>query len=292
MTRSVLIPTLRSRWRVLLIAFVLTSLPGWVTALPVRALAGATLAGYPEGDALLDTPGGAWWVELLRLNPRSLQAGLSVLPWWSLAVAYLGLVTWTIVLEALSHDGGGDRWSLAASALRRLRPMSVVLALWLIVRGVIGAAAVLIVTWLAPALASTGNERTQTVTQMSFALVMLVLALLVRVPHDLAYAACVRHDEGGVDSCITGLAALRNAPVQAITSWASRAAASAVLVIATAKLTSMIGSRSTAHVMATAAIHQAVLVALVVLRADWLRHAILLVESVAAPLVEASNDSG
>lgn len=291
MTRAETLPTLRARWRVLLVAFVLTSLPGWATALPIRALVGATIAGYPEGDSLFGLPGGAWWVELMRLNPRSIQAALTVLPWWSIAIAYLGLITWTFVLEALSRDvDTTDTWLLVTSALRRLRPMSVVLALWLIVRGIVGALALIVVTWLAPVISSTGNERTQTLTQVGFGLVMGTLALLVRVPHDLAYAACVRHDERGIDACITGLAALRNAPARATLTWASRAAASVILVGLAALATHLVGARSMPQIVVIGVIHQAVIASLVLLRADWLRRAMMLVEDVAAPLVEPASE--
>jgi hypothetical protein len=66
--------------------------------------------------------------------------------------------------------------------------------------------------------------------------------------------------------------------------------ASLFVVIAAAELTNLIGTRTLAHVVAIGVAHQAVIVALVLLRSDWLRHAILLVEDVAAPLVERAID--
>ncbi|MFO0659328.1 MAG: hypothetical protein U0165_05790 [Polyangiaceae bacterium] len=276
-----MIASLDSRRRTVIAAALLTALPGWLTGFVTKSVASVTLAGAARGDAVLGDPGAVWLIELLRLNARNIQAALSITPWAAIAFAYVALVTWTMVLASFVSER--EDTSVVAFGASRVSSMSVVLAIWLLIRAAIVWLLAVFVGWLAPLIASSPNEKALTLTQAGFGLPFVVLFLLVRVPHDLSYAACVRHQEKGPSAIITGLSACRYEWRAALGAWVLRFGASALVLAVSTVFTVVLDIRSPWSMPLSMLAHHASLFALVWFRAAWLRDALMLVERFAPP---------
>jgi hypothetical protein len=261
---------------------------GWQSVLallasqPLAALAGAAYGGDPRGDAPLWDPGGHALLDWLWHEAHGLSAvvrGAEV----ALAVAaVVGLVPLAAMLFAMAH-ATRDRKNVGlvrsvAAGLRAFRPF-LVLGVVLGVAGALVAGLGAGAAGLAHmgALASLGEARAEQVA-LGVALAFLGPVSCVGVVHDLARAAVVRFQLGGLRALVAGTRVFREGPASLWWSWAWRAGVAAALVLVAASVASHLGGRGGAALAVLAVLHQAVVVARVALRASWLGYALRAVD--------------
>jgi hypothetical protein len=157
-------------------------------------------------------------------------------------------------------------------------PFAILLAVTLVLQGslVVSASTIagLAKEGFSPTLGDVGGDLTGIATLV----LGLLLAALVGVTQDVARATVVRYGFGAGDALRFAVRTVAPAPVALFWSWGWRALASLVPVGFGAAFAERIGGRGGKALVAMFAIHQAVIVARVALRASWLAKAMRVVD--------------
>jgi hypothetical protein len=262
---------------------------GWETglalllAIPAAALVGDAYGGGPAGDGVLWTPGGLPLLDLVGRHAAGLHSvarlGLALLAVGAVA----GLVPMAAMLTQLTYatrDGRGAGLVRSLSEGVRLLPsMLLLLVLATLAQGVtlgLGAAVGSMVEgWVHGGL---GEARAQ---QLQGLVLLLALgaASAIGAGHDLARASVVRFKVRGWRGVVLGARTLQMAPLVMWWSWAWRAGAGLLPVVAAAWATGRLGGRAGAALVAVFGLHQLVVVARVALRASWLARSLRAVDA-------------
>jgi hypothetical protein len=242
---------------------------------PAAALARAAYGSDPRGDAALWAPGGHALLDFLSRNEPALRAVAAAGATALTAAVVAGLVPVAALLAAIASVAPGDpRPGLPTLARQALRAFPAFLFLLAIVGGAsaaaIGAGAFagdVVAAWGHDALGEARSEAIGIAVTGAFLVAAAALGLL----HDLARAAVVRFGTSGVRALGLAAAALRRAPRAVAWAWVWRCGAGAAVVLAIAPAAERLGGRSGwGALLALAALHQAVVLARVALRASWL----------------------
>lgn len=264
-------PTLRSRAGVLAFAWATTSATGLVLASPFAAITGSLLSHRPEGDGLLWQPGGVFLVEGMRLLVREGAAVRPLAPWLLLALTLVGLAPWGAVLVSLASATRLAPSELAGAVVSRLPPLTLILGAGVVLRVLLAIGGSALVT-LGYGLG--GTPTGEVAGGAAAAAVVLVALCYVRVLGDLASAAASRPDVKATAALLDALALVARAPIRLLAAWLLRAVPGVAIVAAVAVVVGHVGVATDGRTLLVFLLHQLVLVALVVLRASWLRRAV------------------
>jgi hypothetical protein len=258
---------------------VLALLAAW----PAASLVDTAYGNGPAGDGTLWTPGARALLDFLLRNRPGVHAigegALAVL----LVGAVLGLVplasTLTVIAFA-SRDRRPVGFLRALNEGVRLFPAMALLlvaarAVQAITLGFGLVAGSVIEAWVHTGLGEARAQQLQALVLLAF----LGLASAVGVGHDLARAAVVRFKVGGGRAILLGTRTLRIGRLSVWWSWAWRAAAALIPILAAAWVTGRLGGRPGGAVFVVFLFHQLVVVARVALHTSWLARAVRIVDS-------------
>ncbi len=276
----------------------------WETALslagslPVAALVRAAYGRHPDGDAPLWDPGALPLLALLSREANGARAATTTAAFVLLFGAVAGLVPLAALMLSMSTatlDGQGIGAPRSIEgALRLFRRFGLVLAGVGLGQGIVVAIGFLmsggVETWTHRSLGEALAQQLATAVGVLTLLGVFALGVL----QDLARAAIVRLDTGGLAALTLGSRVLRSAPIAVMGSWAWRAGASLVPVGAVAVVAGGIGGRGGFALLFLALLHQGVVVSRVALRASWLAKAMRTVDDAASSphLAMRSDDDG
>jgi hypothetical protein len=241
---------------------------------PAAALARAAYGSDPRGDAPLWAPGGHALLDLLSRNEPGLRAVAAAGATALIAAVVAGLVPTAALLATIaSATPGEQRLGLPTLTRQALRAFPALLLLLALV-GATTAAAIglgalagdVVAAWGHNAL---GEVRSQ-VVGLAVTGAFLVTAAALGVLHDLARAAVVRFKTSGLRAIGLAAAALGRAPRAIGWAWAWRCGAGAAPLLLVVPVAELPGSRGGWALLAVAALHQAVILARIALRASWL----------------------
>jgi len=275
----------RARARAALVLFLFRSVCGLLLAYPVARTLGAFVPStYPVSDALLFAPGGVYLVEALRLGGRAVQASVEGSGLGFVVVAIVATFPFAVALSALVHPSR----SLPSLVKRGAESTPALLALGgaAALAQAVGLAAIAgAVNGVSGAFDSVTDERHADLLVAAFALLACLPLLALGLAHDLARAAVVRHGVRSTHAAAMAFRKLRAATNAVFTAWLAPAVASGALVLLAAWVAGMldVSRPGAARVWAVAALHQATVLGLVLLRLWWLERALALVDPPAPP---------
>ena len=194
-----------------------------------------------------------------------------------LAVSYLGLLPLAALIYALAHTGKATFATLVAAAGRFFGTFSLLLGLSLIAMALLGFVPLTIGNLLDDKLKNALGDRGHDLVRASFRVIALLLVAIVVVVHDLARAATVSRELPALRAVLAATDVFRLAPWRAAGAWAIRGAAAVLLVLVAAWVTSRLGVETGPRFAMVTLLHQGVVFALLLLRASWLRSAVVLV---------------
>ncbi len=268
----------RSRPRALLGVWIWQSALAFVGGVPAIALVRAAYGRSARGDAPLWDGGALALLGFLSREANGVRAATAAAGVALVTGAVAGLLPMGALTISMAFATRGGRAIGAApaigGALRTFRPFALLLVLVGVAQGIIAAAAVLVgeaaegmgLAWL-------GEARAQQLG-IVFASFVLLGALALGVVHDLARAAVVRFEMGGLRALAAGAQTFREAPVGVAWAWAWRALAAIAPVAFVSLVAERIGGRGGLALMGLAALHQTVVFSRVALRASWLAKAL------------------
>jgi hypothetical protein len=267
---------LRERPWAVVLPWAFTALPALAVGLVAGEFVGSIWGHRIEGDWLLWKPGGFELLETARLLRREGEVLLVLGPWAVLAYSLLGLGPWGAAVVAFARPEVTGTAARLGRATEHLPALTFLYGLGLVGRILCALIGLAIAGLLAPAITGS-NLRLEAAIKGAGVLVALGLMGVVRVWHDLAVAAAIRHRSGGREASITGLTVLRDRFARALFGWGARLAVAIVLVVLAAEASGALSLESVRSVAALLLMHQVILVALVVLRCGWLADAVHLV---------------
>lgn len=258
--------------RAVVYVYLLRALAAWLLASPIaRTLTSQVAVRHPRGDAVLFDAGGLELVESVRLSLRVLASEAGGTAIAGSVLGWLMLVPAAGLLAALCEPRrtGPAEWT--RRGLELLPRFTLVFGARLFCQGVVVALAALGLSLLARRLSLSFDERRADLVLLALALPVLALAVAAGVLEDLVRAELVRG------------AALRPALRRAWSllarrsgtlswTWLLIAACSLALPLVAAPLVGAmdVSRPGGLRVVGVALLHQAVVLALVALRALWL----------------------
>jgi hypothetical protein len=274
------LPRLRERWGALLFVWLFQLGAAVLIAAPiVGVIAGTGVTAHPRGDRVLFEPGGVLLVETLRRGAGPLLGALRASGIELLVLGVVGSVPLAALLLALASRDRLRLESWLGGAIAHFPGFLLIGGAGWIARAVIVLLALLLSGGLGPGLESALGERGGDLALLVGAMFVVVLLTAVGIAADLARAAAVRTQGHALPSMLSGLRALASRPLAAAVSWLTPAVWS-VAVVAVAALA--VGALrvelagSWRFVVALLA-HQLAVLALLALRAAWLKSALELV---------------
>lgn len=262
-------PSLFERRGVLGFALAATLLPPIVLAAVSGIAVSEIWSQHPESDRFLFVAGGGGILETARLSlPFWRGAGIALVPTAGL-LAFGSLFVWSAVLDAFRDSDRRRPRDVAASAVVHVGPLAALYGIFLLLRGATLGIAVFLVQGIAPAVARDGTERAQTFAALGAALVGLGLLELVRVLHDLASVAAVRHGAPLLTTLITALGAFREG-FFGLCARRLAFATGALLLLLGASLAASTLWEGQAAIVGRALLHGGALAGVLLLRAAWL----------------------
>jgi hypothetical protein len=253
-------------------------------SVPAVALVRAAYGRHPQGDAPLWDPGSLPLLGLLSREANGVRAATASAALVLLLASVAGLVPMAALMISISTSTpegraiGGPR--TIEGALRVFRPLALLLGGVGVAQGVVVALALLLgegtQSWTSPSLGEALGQQ----IAIGLGAVILALAVALGLVHDLARAAVIRFAVGPIGALTAGTRALRRAPIAVSWSWLWRALASVVPIAAVSLLADRIGGRGGIALIVLAALHQAVILSRVALRASWLAKAMRTVEDI------------
>lgn len=262
----------------------LLGLWGWQTLLaiaagwPAASLVSASYGIGAHGDAPLWAPGGHALLDFLWHNARGLAPVTATAEVVLVVGAIGGLLPTAAAMIAIAHATRDHRASGFVRSVAGAMRMMPSLVLLLVVVGAAQAAVLAIGAALGDSMniwtrAGLGEARAQRLG-VAVGLVFVGAASGLGVVHDLGRAALVCSRANGLGALVVGARAFTQTPLPLWWSWAWRALASLVPVLAVGLVATRIGGRGGVSLVLLALLHQAVVLSRVALRASWLAHAL------------------
>jgi hypothetical protein len=243
---------------------------GW----PVASTVAAFYGDNPDGDAPLWAAGSS---PLMGLGMRAVAVGPSLAVHGVIGLLFaltLGVLSTGAVLTSVAYTKRDLRAptlrEALASAMVAFGPSALLFVTSVFLQVALVAGGLALGKWADDSLYfKLGEARAQ---QIGWAVVLLfaAIACLVGVVQETARAAVVRFRAGAGKAMRLALAALRRAPAGLVWSWAWRALAGLVPLAFGSLVAERLGGRGGLALWALVAIHQAVAMSRVALRASWL----------------------
>jgi hypothetical protein len=256
------------------------TLAAWLVADPVaRAVAAAGIARFPEGDALLFEPGGAYLVETARLAASTLVGELGHALEAAALLGVLMLLPLAALLVALAHGGRLHAGKWAGRAFEQFPAFLLFAGVTLLVQGSVAGVFGLAYAALKTPLRDSLTAPQADLTLLAVLAVGAAVIVAAGIVQDLVRAAAVRRRKGPRDALLHGLHTARARPAAALGGWLLPAVWSIAIVGAAALLTAelQVERGGNARLFAVLATHQLAVIGLVALRALWLARALALV---------------
>ncbi|MEB2313442.1 MAG: hypothetical protein OZ921_17670 [Sorangiineae bacterium] len=267
----------RRRPGVILFVWLFRALSAWLLAEPLTtALVSGGARQLPHGDAALFESGGLLLVEAVRLGQRALGRTLETSAWALLLFGALGLAPLALLLVALATEGKLRAAPTCARAVAHLPALAAVQGVGLLARALAAVAGALAAVAVASLASGRLDERAADLAALGPLALGAVAWLAVGVVVDLASAAAVRREASGRAALLVALRALRRRGFGVTVGWLMPALWSLAAILGGAIATGALHVEEPAgwRIAAVFAVHQAVVVALVALRAVWLAHAL------------------
>ncbi len=247
---------------------------------PAAALVRAAYGTDPRGDAVLWAAGGRALMDFLWHDPRGVTAAADGTLLVLLGGAVAGMVPLGALMSIMARPRAHLRMPYAVHASLRVLPAFVLCGV------VVGAAqatalgvgafvGMLSEGWAHATMGEARAELLAIVTGLPFAATAVALGVAL----DLARAAIVARRVTGLRGLIVGFGAFRSAPLRLSWSWGWRGLASVAPVGLASLWTGHLGAGKALLVLA--AVHQAVALGRVALRASWLARALRAVSQTA-----------
>lgn len=260
-------------------------LAAWLLAAPIASVLGGTgVSRFPDGDARLFAPGGAYLMEALRRGVGPLTECLQNTAWFALILGYLSLLPLAGLLYALCHGGRLRPGDVAREALRSLAPFTLLAGLTLLVQAGVAVVGLILLSVLHRSVQHASiyqslDVRDAELYVIGAAALVLAVVLVIGVVQDLARAALIRHGQGVGHALGQALRTARRRPFGTLLAWFVPATWSIAAVALGALLVGHlhVERAGIGRVLAVLAVHQLVALALVGLKAQWLAGALRLV---------------
>lgn len=260
----------------------------WQTALalvaswPAASLAQAFFGASPRGDAELWNPGGYALLDFVWHGARALAPAAAVAKGVLLLGAVAGLLPVAASLFAMAHEAHHNGRAGFVRCMSRALAAMPALLLLMVIMGAAQAAAIgmgLLVakgseTWLE---ASLGDARAQRMgLALGFAFVLAASG--IGVVHDLARAMVMGSRTRALLALSRAWRTFGRAPLFLWWSWAWRALAAIVPVLAGAVVAARIGGRGGVSLFLLTILHQGVVLSRAALHLSWLASALRAVD--------------
>jgi len=268
---------MRSRLGVVLTIYLVHLALALAFAWPLARLVADAVLSHPRGDLVLFEPGATYLLESFRLGRAALTSVAEGSVLTVLMVSYLGLLPLAALIYALAHTGKATFPTLVAAAARFFGTFSLLLGLALVAMALLAFVPLTIGGLVDDKLKNALGDRSYDIARSSFRVIALLLVALVAIVHDLARAAAVSRELPALRAVLVATDVFRLTPWRAAGAWAIRGAAGILLVVVIAWMTSRIGVETSARFATVTLLHQAVVLALLLLRASWLGSALLFV---------------
>jgi hypothetical protein len=255
---------------------------GFILAWPASRLVADAYGAHPAADAPIFRPGGLELFDLVLHSQRAFATLrghiLLVLP----VVLVGGLLPLTALMTSIAYttrDRRAPRFrQLIARAAVSFKPMLLLLVLATILELLFLGVGSGLGAWAGEGLtASFGDARADQIGVL-ITVVFVLVSMAVGVLHDLARAAVIRFQVSGLRAVVLGWNAYKRHPIVSFWSWAWRAAAGVVPIVAGSVVAERLGGRGGAGVLMLVGMHQLVIGARVALRTSWLAKAIRAVD--------------
>lgn len=255
---------------------------GFILAWPASRLVADAYGSHPAADAPIFRPGGLELFDLVLHSQRAFATlrghVLLVLP----VVLVAGLLPLTALMTSITYttrDRRSPRFrQLIARAAVSFKPMLLLLLLATILElALVGLGSGLGV-WAGSGLTSSLGDARADQIGVLITVVFFLFAMAVGVLHDLARAAVVRFQVSGLRAVVLGWNAYKRHPIVSFWSWAWRAAAGIVPIVAGSVVAERLGGRGGGGFLMLVCMHQLVIGARVALRTSWLAKAIRAVD--------------
>jgi hypothetical protein len=249
---------------------------------PILAFVRGAYGAHPQGDAPLWSPGALSAFDLAVSSRAALPpiiAHVSVIGLAALVLAIFPLGAFLTSVAYTTPDRRAPPLRRVLGRAARAFPALLVLLVGMTLTELFLAGIALLAGGAASSgfTASMGEARAQQLGAAT-TLVLLLPMAIVGVLHDLARAAVIRFEVGGIQALRLALNTLRRGVFASAWSWAWRAAIAWVPVAMGAFVAGRLGGKAGGALLAIAALHQLVILARVALRASWLAKAMRLVD--------------
>jgi hypothetical protein len=271
---------MRARRRPVMIAVIWAwyALWGFILAWPASRLVAEAYGAHPAADAPIFRPGGLELFDVVIHSQRAFAAlrghVLLVLP----VVLLAGLLPLSALMTSIAYttrDRRSPRFrQLVVRAAASFKPMLLLLVLATIFELTFVGLGSGLGLWAGEGLTATFGDARADQIGVLITVVFVLLSMTVGVLHDLARAAVIRFQVSGLRAIVLGWNAYRRHPIVSFWSWAWRAAAGVVPIVAGSVVAERLGGRGGAGFLMLVAMHQLVIGARVALRTSWLAKAI------------------
>jgi len=258
-----------------------------LVATPFSLMLGASVGGYPRGDAVLFDEGGLLFVETIRrsnyaIPPMAMSALLLLV-----VASFASIMPLAALIGALSTKGRISGRDVGAFALRPVGTFALLFGAFAVVQALVFAILSAIGGAISrrPMFDAPSADR----VKIGFAIFALLVVLVVGVFHDLARVAVVRDELGFRASLRRAWQTIKKAHIKVLGAWAIRAALGALVMYAALSFGSRLGVESSAKVVLGFLVYQASIILALFLRTSWLASAIRHVDA-ARPTVVAEPE--
>ena len=260
-------------WPLLLAQYISRALLALLLAWPLSRLISDPTASLPRGDRVLFDEGAMYLAEIVRLRRPEITAVAEGHLGIALLVAYAGLVPLGAVLAALTAALPQTLPQLFARTWRGMGTLSLLLGASLVAVALAVSLPQVVFGLLEDKLSGALDDVRHDLVEGAFgALGGLAIALVAAV-HDLARLAAIGDERGAFFAVLHGWSAFRRHPFRVLLGWSARTLTAAVFMSLAALFTTRCGVETPWRLAAVLLVHQGVIFALIVLRADWLMYA-------------------
>jgi hypothetical protein len=267
------------------------ALAALVIAHPLSAIATRTVGHAPRGDAELFDPGALILREVAAANAAALSGLAEQAALIAIASVPIGLALTTMFLVSEAAPTRPAASEVLSGASRLFLGMLVLLLAFTAAEVCVGG-----LCYLAAEAASTQMHRALGPRggDLAWAALLalgLLAALLVGVVHDLARVALVERRRGAADAILEGFSWARSRTGAFVAAYWARGSLGVLLALLAAVAAVRIGVQTAPRTAAVAVMHQAVILALVLLRCSWLIRARRIALEPGAAAVPAAGDT-
>lgn len=236
-----------------------------VAAYPMSAMATRTVGSWPGGDRVLFEPGSAMLAEVFRLHRVGIEAWLNQSALVLVLMLPVGVGLNALLLAALAHEGSAAK--IASRAVESLRALVGALLLY----GLAGAGAIGLLYVGSEGLRGPveASSPARDILAGSVLVAGAIVVMLGGAAHDVTRVAIVRGRLDIGNALVVTARAVRGAWWQLVAAWWVRASAGVLLVLSEIWAFREIAWLTASGATAAFVVHQAVLIALLVLRVSW-----------------------